>query len=336
MVQIISFDEALKRTGVKSRTLLLGNGFSIRHFNYKNLLDRSGLPANDSIRALFAALDVVDFEIVMRALEEAALVERAYKREEQAKIFLNDATRLRASFIHAIRNTHPPHRENILDVIPSCIQFLKQFQAIFTLNYDLLLYWVMLDDTASFHDGFGLGRDWGGGFRGPFKPEARCNVYNLHGGLHLFRTADGEVEKKLMGASGVVDAIADTITREKRLPLYIAEGTSSAKLNRINSTAYLRHCYQTLSDSKGYFFIFGHSAARNDEHAYRALFGAGIDHLYFCVHTPTAKVNELDAELARYKRLFESKVNYTFVDSASAHVWDRSIPKSSTKTAARD
>jgi hypothetical protein len=83
----------------------------------------------------------------------------------------------------------------------------------------------------------------------------------------------------------------------------------------------------SLSSSVGPFFIYGHSAARTDEHIYRALFGAKLDHLYFCMHKPTAKLNEMDAELARYKRLFSSNVDYTFVDSESVHVWDRPARK---------
>jgi hypothetical protein len=327
MPDIISFDDAMRRTTGKDRTLLLGNGFSIRYFSYRTLLDKAGFAANDPIKTLFTALDTVDFETVMRALDDASIVARAYKNDQQSKTFTDDATRLRAGFINAIRQTHPAHRDNILDAVPSCIDFLKVFSTVFTLNYDLLLYWVILDDPKSFQDGFGLGRPWGGDFLGPFKPEAHCNIYNLHGGLHLFRTEISGVEKKLMGPKGVIDAIAETIARERRIPIYVAEGTSAAKLNRINSTPYLKVCYERLSSSAGPLFVYGHSAARNDEHIYRALFGAKLDHLYFCIHKPTAKLNEMDAELARYKRLFSSKVDYSFVDSESAHVWDRPVRK---------
>jgi hypothetical protein len=47
-----------------------------------------------------------------------------------------------------------------------------------------------------------------------------------------------------MGPTGVIDAIAETITRYKRLPVYVAEGTSIGKLAHIYSLPYLRHCYE--------------------------------------------------------------------------------------------
>lgn len=326
MPDIIGFEDAIKQTKGKDRALLLGNGFSIQHFSYKTLLERAGLKDDDPLKALFKALDTYDFEALMRALEDAAVVGTAYGKREQSKTFADDADRLRKALVHAVRDTHPGHREDIAKVIPSCVEFLRHFGTIFTLNYDLLLYWVILDDTRAFRDGFGLG-DEKDGFRGPFKPDAHCNVYNLHGGLHLFKTPIGDVEKRLMGASGVIDAIAETITRDKRLPVYVAEGTSNAKLGRINSVPYLKHCYEKLSSSSGCFFVYGHSADPNDAHIYRALFTSEIDRLYFCIHKPTADVKKIDGELARYKKQCGSTIEYAFIDSESVQVWNKAPGK---------
>jgi hypothetical protein len=186
----------------------------------------------------------------------------------------------------------------------------------------LLLNWVSLSDEAQLSDGFGLGEKRHG-FQGPFKTEAYCKVYNLHGGLHLFRNGPN-VEKRLAGATGVIDAIAQTITAGKRFPLYVAEGTSPAKMERIKANRYLSHCYEKLGASSGAFFVFGHSADPNDAHIYNALFQSKITHLYFCVYQPTdEKVKTMSGELARYKERAGSKIEYTFVDSESAHAWDR-------------
>jgi hypothetical protein len=317
---VMSFGKAVEKTRGKSRKLLLGNGFSIKYFYYKTLLDRSGLPGDDPLRALFAELGTNDFESVIRALEDASVVEAAYKNPPRSKTFKDDAERLRTALVQAVRATHPANRDDIADAIPSCLRFLRLFDRIFTLNYDLLLYWVILGDTKAFQDGFGLGQE-ANGFRGPFRPDAHCNVYNMHGGLHLFRTETGEVEKRLMGSTGVIDAIAETITQDKRLPIYVAEGTSIKKLRKINSTPYLGHCYDRFSSSRGCFFVYGHSADQNDAHIYRALFTSQIEHLYFCIHLPTADVNAIDGELARYKALHGSQLQYSFVDSESAQVW---------------
>ena len=320
MTAIINFDEALKASDGKERGLLLGNGFSIRHFSYKTLLEKSGLDERGPLRALFTALRTVDFELVIKALEDAVLVETVYNKIKRADLFRDDADKIRRALVHSIRQIHPGHREDIAPVIPACIDLLSSFSKIFTLNYDLLLYWVILENTKKFQDGFGLGKEKNG-FLTPFKVDAYCNVFNLHGGLHLFRTPDDEVEKRLMGSSGVIDAIAETITKDKRLPVYVAEGTSTAKLARIYALPYLRHCYEMLHASKGIFFVYGHSASPNDAHIYKAIFTSEVDHLYFCIHKPTADIQAIDGELARYKKLYASKIDYIFVDSETANVW---------------
>jgi hypothetical protein len=236
--------------------------------------------------------------------------------------------------VHAIRGTHPAHREEIEDVVPSCITFLSLFDEVFTLNYDLLLYWVGLSDEARFPDGFGLVLgDERNGFRGPFKTNAYCSIYNLHGGLHLFRNGP-DVEKRLAGTTGVIDAIAKTITVGKRFPIYVAEGTSPAKMARIKANDYLAHCYEKLRSSAGSFFVFGHSADPNDAHIYQAIFQSKITHLYFRIYKPTDdKIKTTAGELARYKAHAGSEVDFTFVDSESAHVWDRPLPSGAERVA---
>ena len=69
------------------------------------------------------------------------------------------------------------------------------------------------------------------------------------------------------------------------------------------------------------FFVYGHSASPNDAHLYEAIFTSQIEHLYFCIHQPTADIQAIDGELARYKRRHGSKIDYTFVDSETAKVW---------------
>ncbi len=301
-------------------SLMIANGFSIKYFKYANLLEKAGLDAGSALRKLFDALSTVDFEIVIQALEDAALVEKIYNKEKRTRILSSEADKLRRALVHAVREIHPAHREDIAGEIPACIKFLSQFDIIFTLNYDLLLYWVILENTKRFQDGFGLAEDRNG-FRWPFKTEAHCNVYNLHGGLQLFKTTDNEVEKRVDQGSGVIDAIASTILDAKRLPLYVAEGTSVQKLAHIYAVPYLRHCYEQLQQSANAFFVYGHSASANDAHIFDALFNSQISHLYFCVHKPTADVPAIDGELARHQKRNESDIDYTLVDAETAKVW---------------
>jgi hypothetical protein len=119
------------------------------------------------------------------------------------------------------------------------------------------------------------------------------------------------VEKRIAGPTGVIDAIAQTITTDKRFPIYVAEGTSPAKLARIKSNDYLSHCYEKVGASVGSFFVFGHSADPNDAHIYQALFRSKIKHLYFCIYQPTDdKIETISGELARYKERMGSEIGY--------------------------
>jgi hypothetical protein len=110
---LIAFDEAIKASDGKDRALLLANGFSIQHFNYKTLLEKSGLDTRGPLRTLFDTLDTVDFEVVIKALEDAAVVERVYNKVKRADLFLDDADKVRRALVHAVREIHPGHREDI-------------------------------------------------------------------------------------------------------------------------------------------------------------------------------------------------------------------------------
>ncbi len=317
---VMTLDQALDATNGEGRSLLLGNGFSIEHFSYNTLLEKAGLDPTDPVRALFGALDTVDFERVIGALEHGALVERTYKKANRAAVLEADAAKLRRALVHAIREIHPSNRDELAFVIPVCCAFLRKFGTIFTTNYDLLLNWVTLEDTQNFRDGFGLAEEENGFLR-PFKTVAHCNIYNLHGGLHLFQTADGELEKRVRDPDGVIPAIGRTITQGKRLPLYVAESSSFGKLARIYASPYLRHCFETLETASGPFFIYGLSANDKDAHIYEALFRSDISHLYYCIHRPTANLEHVAGELARFKERTGSETSYSFVDSETAHVW---------------
>jgi hypothetical protein len=318
MPELISFDAALKQVGTKSCSLLLGNGFSADYCSYKNLLEHSGLADGTPTRTLFDFLATFNFESVVRALEDAAVVEAAYGHNEHSDALFADARLVRQALVTAVRTAHPAHKDVIKDDIPSCIEFLTPFSRIFTTNYDLLLYWVIVD-AKRFGDGFYFAKE-ADGFRGPFQEDPRCNVYNIHGGLHLFLRDDGETEKRLASPDGGIDAIAQTITEQDRFPIYVAEGTMQAKLKRISSVRYLHQCYRRLKESSGCFFVYGHSADETDAHIYNALFTSKISHLYFCIFDQT-KLPELDGRLANYQKSNKSTVKYTFVDSKTVGAW---------------
>ncbi len=320
--EITSFQDALRQTRGKPRSLLIGNGFSAGYFNYKSLLEKSGLQEGSPIRNLFLALETDDFEYVVRALEDAVRVERSYGNSVHADELERDAKKVREALIHAIQETHPKHREELKFHYDEAIRFLRNFGQVFSLNYDLLLYWSVLEARV-FTDGFGLGEKvTGGAFLGPFKEEAYCTVFNPHGGLHLFQNETGEIFKALDDGAGVVATISEEIRNTKRLPLYVAEGSSKSKMKKINSVEYLRHAYRKLEENENIIFIYGHSANETDQHIYEAIFRSKAPHVYIGIHRPDEqKLRAMRGQILRYAALVGSQKPCTFYRSETANVW---------------
>lgn len=325
MHNVIDFDEAITIAKEEPRSVLLGNGFSIARaggvFNYANLLEKADLATKSPIKKVFDVLKTSDFEEVVSALEHAAKIEQAYGDDVRSSNFLQDAAKVREALIQAVRTVHPGVRFEIPDKqIDSCANFLDNFVDIFTLNYDLQLYWVILQRLQKRHtDGFGLGNE-ANGFR-TFSEGAYCSTYYLHGALHLFEDEKGGTRKRVLTSSTIVDDIAATIRSSRQLPLFVAEGTTLQKLKKINSVPYLRYCYENLKTISGSIIIFGHSASENDIHIYNAIFSSPeLKRVFFCVHSPEHDWSQLRERLARFSER-RKDVEIFYVNAATAAVW---------------
>lgn len=319
----IPFNDAIALSNA-NRSLLIGNGFSIAQagaqFSYASLLDKTGLQAGDPVRNVFTALNTVDFELVMQALQHAAQIEDAYGEAARGTLFRNDAAAVREALIHAVREVHP----GISFEIPQaqrdrCGDFLRSFGNVFTINYDLLLYWVILKMGGNlFTDGFGLGNEVGG-FR-TFSESGLCNTFYLHGALHLFLEEERETQKRVATTGAIISDIADTIRVRGQLPLFVSEGTSVQKMARINSVPYLRFSYDKLKALQGSLFVYGHSMAENDYHLYNAIFESGIDRLFVCVYKPDENLQSARERLAQFRERNQG-IEVSYVDSSSVQVW---------------
>lgn len=100
--------------------------------------------------------------------------------------------------VETIAGQHPARPGDLTNQqYESCIQFLKNFRdkpgdgRIFTLNYDILLYWVLMhgmeEKKIAFDDGFRTDTDHVDAEYVVWDDSAhQQNVYYLHGALHLF------------------------------------------------------------------------------------------------------------------------------------------------------
>ena len=318
-----------------NRSVLLGNGFSIaqvgKSLTYSDLLEISGLDENSSLRKVFYNFDTVDFEKAIEYLYTAAKVAQSYGKKIEEQQYLAGAKEVREQLIEAIQAAHPPDFDSIPPrEINSCGDFLKKFSNIFTLNYDLLLYWVLnnlrapgLISPQGFNDGFGLGAKKNG-LQGPFSTKAHCNVYNVHGGLHLFQRHDDDVYKAIANTgANLLNSIETIISQQFQLPLYVAEGTSKQKLAKIRSIPYLNHCLEELQGLSGTLFIFGHSGDGNDEHIYDAIFKSNIHMLYYCVYDENQLPDILSLLQKCQSKKHHKRIPIKFIDVGQMNVWGK-------------
>ena len=93
-------------------------------------------------------------------------------------------------------------------------------------------------------------------------------IYHLHGALHLF--SDGLKEfKAICNHSG---SLIEIIDRETHPPLFISEGDTKKKKDKIKKSQYLSFCFKELKKSSSEnFIIFGHSLNEQDKHIINAI-----------------------------------------------------------------
>jgi Domain of unknown function (DUF4917) len=338
----LTFDDALAVSAGK-RHLLLGNGFSIALkpdiFSYGALYEQADFGVAPHLKQLFDALDTRDFETIIRMLVDMAKILRVY-RDAQAELTTQieeDAAAIKNILVDAIASRHPSRPYEItLDQYRSCRSFLAHFSDgyIYTLNYDVLLYWTLMQDDV---DDLDLQPD--DGFRAPennvdadyvaWLSYHSPTVYYLHGALHLF-DAGHELQKYTWSRTDIpiIDQIRAALETE-RYPLFVSEGHSESKLTRIMHSGYLHKALRSLESIGGSLFIFGHSLHANDQHVLRAIEHSKIRRLFISLHgDPSGEVNQHIIQRAQTMHDYREArfrgrrpLDITFFDAATAHIW---------------
>jgi hypothetical protein len=170
MVHYDTIEKALEQTN-SPRILLLGNGFSQccmkkfsleDNFNYKKLIDKI---KDKKIKSLFnEKLGICDFEQLVQEIELISRLQFINGRINDKENIETTIDRLNSiiedtkkSFISVINTIHPKNSNEILPGCEANAKFLEKFDTIFTLNYDLLLYWSQREGDSlkdKFKDGF--------------------------------------------------------------------------------------------------------------------------------------------------------------------------------------
>lgn len=252
--------------------LLIGNGASQAiwpQFAYKSLYEEAKeqvlhrLTAED--QNLFDAFDTTNFELVLSNLATAKVVNA--QLGVSGPIVGQRYASIQNALAQAVRDAHlpwPKFPDTTKDTIKKA---LLDYSFVYSTNYDLLLYWAINHQgAAGFKDYF-----WVPTFNLANTEvwDKATNVLYLHGGIHLYRTADGKVLK--YQAPEGRNLLASFGTHADRVPLFVAEGTSASKLSTILRSDYLGFAYSKLMTHDGPMVIFGSSLDTTDAHIATAI-----------------------------------------------------------------
>ncbi|QNL48133.1 DUF4917 family protein [Olivibacter sp. SDN3] len=339
MYKKITFQEALEISSVcNKRHLLIGNGFSIACrkdiFRYDSLYQQADFQKiNPEIKEVFDHLGTKDFELVIKHLNYAIHVLTIYDPKNLYLItsLKNDVDELKSILVNTIANSHPENPSEILEEeYQNCRNFLSNFNNCYTLNYDLLLYWTFMH----FQETKELRSD--DGFRTPDNGQANFvtwdiektdgqNLFYLHGALHLFDSG-AELQKYTWINTGIrlVEQIRNALNTDL-YPLFVSEGTSREKTDRIMHSNYLSRGLRSFSHIGGCLFIYGHSLADNDDHILKLIPNCSIKSLFISLYGDiTSESNKeiiTKAERLLAKRKKKGYIELHFFDAESARVW---------------
>ncbi|AMP90223.1 DUF4917 family protein [Legionella pneumophila] len=325
-LKVISFEEALNKTN--NRTILLGNGFSIslcEEFNYKNLYNKSqelsgkeGKPISNDMKKIFDALNTDDFEKVLAHLNITIEIAKHYSN---SKLLLstikNDRKNLIASFLNTISSVHPRYKASIeFQTYVSCLRLLSKFSKIFTTNYDLLLYWIIMErnspilslfelkdfdiSTLPTDDGFSRGKSTNGLLL--WKPEHNYReqqIFYLHGSLFIIEIDDFYLKIESNNEGYILDQLESSLISGQQ-PLIVLEGSSAHKADKIGGHSYLRYCLDALKNLKGDLFLLGFSINdKSDKHIIESIQESEIKRIFVgCYSAPNENFKKNIKQLA--------------------------------------
>jgi hypothetical protein len=277
-------DEISTCTGDKS--IVLGNGFGLSYdvasggnnFKWTTLLDLCDIDQNTPIYKLLEQCNF-DFELAHQKLNNAVDVISKYDPNNTLTSTLQEQVQyLKDQLIKAVASSHPysfsrqsseegDEAERINKMVKTCRNFLSEFDCIFSLNYDLLLYWVRC------FGGDSLGRDSFKriGDKLCFSHDENANFLFPHGALFLYRNGASAVKSDTSMSSPILKRVQSSI-ENGNFPMCISEGTGKQKLEAIKSNSYLSFAYERIKECEGTIFTFGCSFQdEKDDHIITAL-----------------------------------------------------------------
>lgn len=267
--------------------LIIGNGASValhQKFRFDSLKEEAEKLRlfNEDISKLFIEFDTSDFELILRLVWHAKLVNKHLGIIDQK---IDSAyENIKEALIKVVKEVHCEHSD-IADQLPQLYQFTKQFRTVVSLNYDLILYWILMygnrnEDGHRFKDcfqGSGLFRNNWQDLRNPIRKEKEVTLsLYQHGNLSIFRDTKNTETKVQRGDFEDLLEVITSQWEDNKIPLFVAEGTGTKKLESIKSSPYLSTIfYEVLPDlitQKANLVIYGWSLGKQESHLVKQIF----------------------------------------------------------------
>ena len=347
---MLTYQDVLSSIEHKKSTLLLGNGFSMAYdphrFSFTHLLEKAvseGLISKESpLYKVFKEFSLSDFEEVIRMLENSAKIDLQYGLNNVDEL-KKDAKNLKKYLVKIITNNHPEKISDISDEeYISCAKFISQYNEIYTLNYDLLLYWttMKLDSFRHFpdlyptisstdfgsldiNDGFGNDEDDEDANYVVYQTERPYSqrIHYLHGALHIFDKGNKIIKNTYSRTGEILKFQTYRNLLKDIYPIFISEGTSEMKRRKILHNALLTHEYKSLTGKGGDLVIFGTVLKTNDEHIRKAVLDGNESKRFKRIYMGVFSEDDKRAAEA-FKIEAEQKGKICFLyDATTVHVW---------------
>ncbi len=303
--------------------ILLGNGASIAidsSFKYSSLfrVAKGSSYLEDADVEVFEEFDTEDFEEVLHAFDVSIRVNERLGLD--ASEHRHHYRVIRRALSQAIEEVHPRFQDLDHNLFVTASRFLSRFRRVFTTNYDLLLYWAVMENTDRFRDYF-----WGEKLS--FDPDNidvprdRTRVVYLHGALFLFTTTEGTVRKI------AATQASDLLTRIKRrlgagkVPFFVSEGSTTRKRTAVRKNEYLNLGFKELRDSDENLVIFGHSLSHRDNHVVEAINESNRRNIAYSVRKGRKAEATLETLRLGVRAKFPGK-RVSFFDAESFPIWE--------------
>lgn len=258
----------------KGADIFLGNGFSINinsALNYKSLFEKFLTYLDKSEKAIFEKFNSTNFEGIQNLLTNAIDVNRLFGNE--AREIENYLKLLKSGLLKAIKDLHPEFTKIDPQRLYQLSVELDWFENIFTTNYDIYLYHIILitldrarrDNKVKKYQDFFRKDGTSLVFNTKLLPGFKT-IYYLHGALFLHKQ-DGAIVKISRGSR--TDELLELIRLQIHLgnvPILVSEGKAKLKEDTIAKSIYLSFCRAAFKTSRNRLVIYGFSFSDYDEH----------------------------------------------------------------------